>query len=275
MGTSSVIGIALIIINLLVTYLGLKDPSFFDRYSFEIDPILISKDYKRLITSGFLHVSWTHVLLNMLTLYWFSDSIAATLGNFHFLVIYFASLIGGNLLSLYIHRNHGDYSAVGASGAISGVVFASIALFPGMSVGLFGLLFIPGWAYGLFFVLFSIYGIRSQRDNIGHDAHLGGGIIGMLIAVLMVPESLRLNYLPILVVLVPSAVFLYLIITRPAFLMVDNLFQKTHGYQTKEDRYNGDIRDREKEVDRILEKINRVGIDKLTKKEREKLDGRA
>jgi hypothetical protein len=97
----------------------------------------------------------------------------------------------------------------------------------------------------------------------------------MLIAVLMVPESLRLNYLPILVVLVPSAVFLYLIITRPAFLMVDNLFQKTHGYQTKEDRYNGDIRDREKEVDRILEKINRVGIDKLTKKEREKLDGRA
>src|SRR6188768_2566188 len=123
MTDTGTIGIILIIANLAVSYKGFSNQLFFESYMFEVDRILINKDYKRLITSGFLHVSWTHLIFNMVSLIFFSDSIESNLGGIKFLIIYFASLIGGNLFTLLIHKNHGDYSAVGASGAISGIIF--------------------------------------------------------------------------------------------------------------------------------------------------------
>src|SRR6185295_14899571 len=250
MNDIGIIGLIIIITNGIVSYLGLKDHTFLDKYSFRVSEILLNKDYKRLVTSGFLHVSWSHLIFNMLTLYFFSSGLESVFGETKFLIVYLASLIGGNLFSLFIHRNHHDYSSVGASGAISGIVFASIALFPGMEIGFLGLPFyMPSWIYGLLYVLYSIYGIKSQRDNIGHEAHLGGGLIGVLIAIAMVPSSLTENYLPILLILIPSIIFIYLIITRPQFLLVDNLFQKTRGIQTFEDKYNSKKRNKERELD--------------------------
>src|SRR5689334_3800677 len=165
----------------------------------------------------------------MVSLYFFSTNLESYLGPFRFLLIYLASLVGGNLFSLFIHRNHGDYSAVGASGAVCGVIFASIALFPGFGIGFFFLpISLPGWIYSLGFVLFSIYGIKSRRDNIGHDAHLGGALIGMLVAILTNPLVVTENYLPILCIFVPSAIFIYIIIKKPGFLLVDNFFFKNH-----------------------------------------------
>jgi membrane associated rhomboid family serine protease len=71
------------------------------------------------------------------------------MGEIRFLIIYFSGLVGGHLLALYIHRNHGDYRSAGASGAVCGVMFAAIALFPGFGIGLFILPFsLPGWLYG-------------------------------------------------------------------------------------------------------------------------------
>src|SRR5664279_1898625 len=177
MTNTGIITLILIIVNIAFSYKGFTNETFFEGYKFEVDRILINKDYKRLVTSGFLHVSWTHLILNMFSLYAFSGSIESDLGGLQFLLIYFVSLVGGNLLCLFIHRNHGDYSAVGASGAVSGIIFASIALYPGMGIGFFGLPFsIPGWLYGILYVLYSIYGIKSGKDNIGHEAHLGGAL---------------------------------------------------------------------------------------------------
>lgn len=148
---------------------------FFKNYKFEIDKVLIYKEYKKLLTSGFLHVGWTQLVFNMVSLYGFSGLFENKIGGGKFLIIYFESLIGGSLLSLFVHRNHGDYSAVGASGAISGIIFASIALFPEMGFGFLGLPFsIPTWLYEILYISYSIYGIKSSKDNIGHDAHLGG-----------------------------------------------------------------------------------------------------
>jgi membrane associated rhomboid family serine protease len=268
------INLALIVVNIIVSYKGLKDHSFFDRYSFEVDNILVYKDYKRLVTSGFLHVSWMHLLFNMFALYAFSTSLELRMGPSSFLTLYFTSLVGGNLLSLLIHRNHGDYSAVGASGAVCGIIFASIALFPGMRIGFFGLPFsIPAWIYGLLYVLYSIYGIRSKKDNIGHEAHLGGAMIGMLVAVCMVPEAIAENYPTILSILFPGALAVYLIITRPHMLLVDNQYFKTHiGDYDIDDRYNLGRMDRQQEIDFLLEKIHKKGIKSLTKKERDTLE---
>jgi membrane associated rhomboid family serine protease len=257
----------------IFSYRGLNNQPFFEAYMFEVNKILIKKDYKRIISSGFLHVSWTHLIFNMISLLIFSGAVESALGGFKFLIIYFASLIGGNLLSLLIHRHHGDYTAVGASGAICGIIFASIALFPGMNVGIFFLpISFPGWLYGLIFVLYSIYGIRSKKDNVGHEAHLGGALIGMVVALLMEPIAFVENTSTILIIAIPTILFIYLVVTRPHILLVDNLFFKNHqDFYSIDHKYNADKHLQQKEIDRILDKINKRGIRSLTSSERSKL----
>lgn len=262
----------LIIANIAFSYKGFTNDIFFDGYKFEVDKILVKKDYKRLITSGFLHVGWTHLVFNMMTLYFFSGPVEIYFGGVQFLLIYFASLIGGDLLSLFVHRNHGDYSAVGASGAVCGIIFASIAVFPGMSIGFFGLLYIPGWLYGIVYVLFSIYGIRSGKDNIGHEAHLGGALIGMTVALLMEPAAIAENYFTILIIAVPSIIFIYFIIFKPHILLVDNLFHKTQkDHYSIDHKYNEERTRRQQEIDSILDKIAKHGMNSLSRKEKELL----
>ena len=225
MSTTGIVGLLLIISNLVFSYKGFTNQAFFDGYKFQVDAVLVNKDYKRLVTSGFLHVNWTHLIFNMLSLYMFSGTIEGSLGATKFLIIYFASLTGGDLLSLFIHRNHPDYSSVGASGAICGIIFASIALFPGMDIGFFFIpVAIPAWVYGSLFIAFSIYGIRSGKNNIGHEAHLGGAIIGMAVALVLEPAAFAENYVTILIITVPAIVFIVVIIRKPQLLLIDNFY---------------------------------------------------
>ncbi len=272
MGTLGVISLLIIIANIIVSYKGFKDRGFYAQYSFEVEKILLYKDYKRLVTSGFLHVNWRHLIFNMLALYFFSGSLENYIGPLYFLIIYFASLIGGELLSLFIHRNQGDYGSVGASGAISGIIFASIALFPGMQIGMLFLpISFPAWLYGLAYILYSIYGIKSGNSNIGHDAHLGGGLIGMLIAILLYPSSLVVNLIPILLIFIPAAVFIYIIITRPGFLLIDNYFFKKHHFYSVDHKYNYTKQQQQAELDHLLDQINKKGYSSLSQKEKNRL----
>jgi membrane associated rhomboid family serine protease len=214
----------IVLANFIVSYNGFNNRRFFNKLVFQVEKILVYKDYKRLITSGFLHVNWIHLLFNMVTLYAFGGGLEDSLGPLQYFLLYFASLLGGNLLCLFIHRNHAGYRSVGASGAIAGVIFGAIALHPELKIGFFGIsLPIPAWLFGLAYMLISIYGIRSKKDNIGHDAHLGGGLIGMIIAILIRPSVLIDNLFPFS--LLPCRrLFSYIIITRPHFLLVDNYF---------------------------------------------------
>jgi membrane associated rhomboid family serine protease len=268
------ISILLILVNFIVSYKGFNDRNFYERYEFSIEKVLIYKQYYRLITSGFLHVNWMHLIFNMIALYFFSGSVESFFGPVQFLLIYFASMIGGDLLSLFIHRYDNSYSSVGASGAVSGIIFAAIAVFPGMRMGLFFIpVAIPAWIFGLAYVLYSIYGVRSRRDNVGHESHLAGALIGMLLGIALFPDSLTENYLTILVIAIPCIVFIYIILTRPHVLLIDNNFFKTRKrYYSIDHKYNAEKIDKEKEVDRILEKIGRKGIKSLTPKEREMLE---
>lgn len=268
-----IIGLLLIVANIAFSYKGFTNSLFFDGYKFEVDRILINKDYKRLITSGFLHVSWTHLIFNMLSLYAFSGLLESQIGGLNFLIIYFASLIAGDLFALYIHRHHGDYNSVGASGAVCGIIFASIALFPGLGIGFFGLPFsIPSWLYGILYVAYSIYGIKSQKDNIGHEAHLGGALIGMLIAIVIRPNTLAENYLPILVIAIPTISFILLIVRKPQILLLDNYFLKTHNKTYNiDDKFNEEKIGKQKDLDKLLDKISKKGIESLSSKEKQKL----
>jgi membrane associated rhomboid family serine protease len=262
----------IILLNILISYRGFKDHFFFEKYEFRVDAVATQKDYRRLVTSGFLHVSWRHLLFNMFSLYLFSSGLESVIGPVNYLIIYTAGLIGGNLLSLFIHRYSGDYSSVGSSGAIFAIMFSAIAIFPGMRIGFFFLPSFPGWLFGLGYVLFSIYGIRSRTDNIGHDAHLGGGLTGMLVAILLYPSILSANTLTILLVAVPAIAFILFIIYNPHALLIDNYFFKRHRSLTVEDKYNLKKRNKQKDLDQLLEKIHKKGINSLSKKEREMLE---
>jgi membrane associated rhomboid family serine protease len=263
----------IIVVTAFVSYKGFTNNRFLQDYEFEVDRILVDRQYYRLVTSGFLHTGWLHLGFNLFSLYIFSGVVEGGLGSLNFLLIYFASLVGGGLLSLLIHRHHGSYSSVGASGAVCGVMFASVALYPQVAIGLFPLPFsMPSWLYALLFVAFSIYGIRSKRDNIGHDAHLGGALVGMVLALILHPEAFAENYGTILLILIPAVVFVYIIITRPEVLFVDNLFYKTQkDFYSVDHEWNARRADQQQEVDRILDKIGRSGMGSLSRKERQTL----
>jgi len=271
MELTGVIGFTIIVITVLFSIRGFGNHALFARYAFEVERIQVYREYYRLFTSGLLHVNWLHLIFNMFALHAFSTGLEYSLGWLNFLIVYIASLLGGNLFALFIHRHHGDYTAIGASGAISGIIFASLALYPGMSVSLMMILPMPGWLFTILFVLVSLYGIKSRQDNIGHEAHLGGALIGMTTLIIMRPEVLLTNYIPILLIAVPSIVFIVFILLRPEALYVQNLFYNTHQHYTIDDRYNIGQRNKQEEIDRILEKIHKRGMQSLTRREKQTL----
>ena len=266
-----IVGLVILLITFFVSYKGFKDPGYFDRYAFRIDDIRYGRQYYRLLTSGLLHTGWAHLLINGLTFYWFSSSVEAMLGYRNFLILYTVSLLGGNLFLLFLHRNDSAYTAVGASGAISGLVFAAIALFPGMEVGMLGI-YIPGWLYGMLYVVYSAYGITARRDNIGHDAHLGGGLVGLATAVIMQPELLLTSYVAIAAILAPTLVFFYLLVKKPEAMVLGNFFRSTPAYQTVDDKYHTRQQAQAEDLDRLLDKINHKGFESLNAREKKQLE---
>ncbi len=187
------VGLLLIIANVIISIKGFNDRYFFDKYKFQIAPIQRGEKI-RLFSSAFLHVDYVHLLMNMYVLYIFAPSIVNSVGVLKFLLIYVGSLLAGNALTLLYHKNNPYYSAVGASGAIAGIVYAAILLNPSMRLGIFPLPFyIPGYLFGILYIGYSIYGMKKQLGNIGHSAHLGGAIGGYLATLLFMPSVVSSN----------------------------------------------------------------------------------
>jgi membrane associated rhomboid family serine protease len=273
MASPSMIILPLILFTFLFSYQGFKNHMLIDQYAFDVEKVLVGKEYKRLITSGFFHINWFHLVFNMLTFYFFSGSIITALGVLGLLILYFGGITVGNLVALWIHKNHGSYRSMGASGGVYALIFGGIALFPGMKIGLFLLPFsMPTWLFGLIFLGFSIYAIRSKRDNVGHEAHLGGALAGIIMAILMVPSVVERNYLPILAVLIPILAIIYIIAYKPQLLMVDSLHFKTTHKLTIDQKFNLEKKQQQVNIDRILEKIHRRGINSLTREEKQQLE---
>jgi len=183
--------IVIIASNVIMSFKGFDDRLFFEKYKFNIGSIRRGEQI-RMISSGFLHADTTHLLMNMVTLYFFAGTVINQLGNFNFVIIYIASLIFGNLLSLYFHKDEYWYSAIGASGAVTGILYAAILLEPSMSLYMFFIpIPIPGYVFGIGYLLYSIYGIKNRVGNIGHDAHFGGAVGGYALTLLLMPSLFK------------------------------------------------------------------------------------
>lgn len=193
----------LIGVNVLISYKGFKDFAFFNTYKFHIGAIK-QGERVRLLSSGFLHADTQHLIFNMLSLYFFSDVVIYDLGPFQFILIYMTSLLVGNILSLYFHKNQHNYTAVGASGAVSGIIYAAILLQPGMSLYIYFIpIPIPAYLFGIGYLLFTIYGMKNKVGNIGHDAHFGGAIGGYLMTLLLSPQLFETNFIMIVLLAIP------------------------------------------------------------------------
>jgi membrane associated rhomboid family serine protease len=197
--------IAIIVINVLISYKGFNDLSFFRKYEFHVGSIR-SGEQIRMLSSGFLHADLTHLIFNMLTLWFFAPVVISFLGAIPFVLVYFGSLIFGSLLTMVFHKNDYSYRAVGASGAVTGVLYSAILLQPDMMLGIFFVIPMPAYIFGILYLLYSIYGMKAKNDNIGHTAHFGGAVGGYLITLLREPTLLVDHTLMVVLLAIPIVI---------------------------------------------------------------------
>jgi len=203
MGNLNIVTIVIIAANVIMSYKGFGDYGFFERYKFNVGGVRRGEQI-RMFTSGFLHVDTVHLLFNMLTLYFFAGVVIGYLGSLDFLIVYIASLLLGNLLSLYFHKDEFHYSAVGASGAVTGILYSAILLEPDMKLYMFFVpVPIPAYLFGIGYLLYSIYGMKKQLGNIGHDAHFGGAIGGYVVTLILAPWLFKANLLMVGLLAIP------------------------------------------------------------------------
>ena len=231
MGVSFIV-LLVIGLNVLISWKGFNDLNFFEKYKFQVGSILNGKEHYRILSSGFLHVDMMHLFFNMYSLFIFADLIiqfyASPKGLFFgdysmmnmnvgygmFLLVFLASIIGGNVLALFFHKKESYYSAVGASGGVSGILFAAIAAFPELELRLFFALPIPAWIFAILYLGFSVYGMKNNVGNIGHSAHLGGALVGLIATIIYFPTLLEYNLLYILGMCIPIAVLGYMVVQK-------------------------------------------------------------
>lgn len=180
----------LLILNGLVGFYTLfYNRELVGRWAFTPYRVARNGEWSRWITAGFAHVGLAHLAFNMITLYFFGPYVESQLGPWRFLLVYFGAELAANAVTYWRYRDNPKYSAVGASGAVSGVVFAFCLFQPLAPIYLFLIpIGIPAVIFAVLYVVFSIYASNQGRGRIAHEAHIGGAIGGVVLTVLLYPS---------------------------------------------------------------------------------------
>jgi membrane associated rhomboid family serine protease len=145
-----------------------------------------------LVTSGLVHADFGHLLLNMLTFWFFAFQLERAIGTTRFVLLYGLALVASDANTYLKHRNDPDYGSLGASGAIAAVLFASIVYYPDQSLFILPIpVPIPAPLFALGYVAYSWWSARQARGRVNHDAHLGGALFGLLFVALTEPSAFR------------------------------------------------------------------------------------
>jgi membrane associated rhomboid family serine protease len=189
------INIILIIIISAISIFAFSRPDILDKLKFNAWQVVHRKEYHRILSYGLVHGSWMHLLINMFVLWSFGRAVlyyfnmAFDGGTVIRYLILFVSALGVSTLStLNKEKNNPHYNAVGASGAVSAVVFTSILFNPYNPILLFGIIPIPGIIFGVLYIIYSKYMAGKNVDNIGHDAHYYGAIYGLIFPLFYEPK---------------------------------------------------------------------------------------
>lgn len=187
----------LIALITLISAIAFSQGEIMNHLQFNAYKIIHRKQYYRMVTHALVHANWEHLIVNMIVLYSFGSAVerffefyfgnSATL---YYLILIFGSVIFSTLYSLFQQKNNPYYNAVGASGAVSAVLFTAIFFNPWNNIYFFGILPIPGIIFGGLYLYYSYYMSTKKADNIGHDAHFLGAIFGFLLPIVLKPALL-------------------------------------------------------------------------------------
>jgi membrane associated rhomboid family serine protease len=179
----------------LISYLAFQNNDLANKLQFNAAKIIHQKEYYRLVSHAFIHANWSHLIVNMMVLFFFGRNIEAYLGYYFgnkatafFLLLYFGGILASNIWSLIKHKNNYYYNAVGASGAVSAVLFATIFFQPWEPLYLFAILPIPGILFAAGYLFYSYQMSKKKTDNVAHDAHFLGAVFGFIFPILLKPN---------------------------------------------------------------------------------------
>ncbi len=191
--------IIIIVVTLIVSILAFNNPVLFSRLKFDPYAIKHRSESWRFASYALVHAGWLHLLINMWVLYSFGSIVERTFrlnygpkGLLYYLLFYVGGVLFSVLFDYGKYKNNVYYSAVGASGAVSAVVFSSILIYPTGGIYLFPIPFaIPSWLFGILYLAYSAYMQRRGSDHVGHSAHFWGAVFGMLFTVALLPGVLH------------------------------------------------------------------------------------
>jgi len=190
----------LIAITVLISLVALSRADVFDKLKFNAYFIHHNKEWYRFLSYGLIHADWMHLFINMFVLYSFGSIVEELFRyNFdmkayvYFLLLYIGGIGFSTLFDFGKFKNDIYYNAVGASGAVSAIVFSSIILYPAGKIFLFMIpIGIPAPLFGLIYLVYSAYMARRGTGNIGHSAHFWGAIFGVIFTIAIKPEFFTL-----------------------------------------------------------------------------------
>ena len=188
--------ILILIVTAGISIWAFQDRSVIGKFVMYPYEIFRRKEWYRIITHAFIHADGMHLLFNMFTLFFFGGvvttmfSYVSTVPHVHFFVMYFSAIVVASASDLVKNKDNLHYMSLGASGAVSAVVFASIFFDPWNLIYVF---FIPcpGIIFGIIYLWYSSYMSKQGRDNIAHDAHLYGSIFGFLYPLFVEPQLIK------------------------------------------------------------------------------------
>lgn len=198
--TDAPVTITLCFANVAISLWALySNPIYFERFAEWPYQIVHKHRYYQMITSAFLHANFMHLFFNMFALFTFGFTLellfvelyGSMVGGLYFLLIYFISLMTGSVLTVLLKRNDPKYVAVGASGAVSGIVFSYIIFDPTSQIFVF-FIPMPAYIFAILWIGFSLYGMKTKLGNIGHEAHLGGAFGGVIATFILIQGSFQL-----------------------------------------------------------------------------------
>ncbi len=185
----------IILLTALISISAWRSREFFDKLKLNPYMVIKRKEYFRILSHCMLHVDWAHLIFNMITLYFFGEVAEQYLkayfnyGSILFVVLYLVGGIISSVPSIFKHKNDHWYNSVGASGAVSAVLFAGIFFEPKLGIYLFFIpIPIPGYLFGLAYLAYSHYMSKKSADNINHDAHFAGAVFGFFFPLMLKPS---------------------------------------------------------------------------------------
>lgn len=181
--------VIIIIINCVVSYLAINNPAIMNKLILTPYWVERKKEYYRFITSGFIHANYQHLLFNMLSLFFFGYIVEAWLGTGLYVLLYISAIVISDIPTYLKHKNNSNYASLGASGAVSAVIFASIILHP-VNIILIYFVPMPAIVFGILYLAYSYYMDKKNNDHINHSAHFYGAVVGLAFIGILYPSSI-------------------------------------------------------------------------------------